>query len=193
MSGTIFCISFLIGAALCLRTNVLILYDAIVALTVGLWASNLAHHNSFGETLLINLSLAIALQLGYLFSIVLQAIDGDGIKRLCTPEAERRVRFPELKVDSLVRDGHLRADEYRCVERRMTPRHQAPKAGVILLERQSPVGCVVQDFSPTGVGLLLPSAGILPAEFDLTFDHGARRCITVWRQLDRVGLKFKST
>jgi hypothetical protein len=193
MSGTIFCISFLIGAALCLRANVLILYDAIAALTVGLWASNLAHHSSFGETLLINLSLVIALQLGYFFSIVLQAVGCDGTKGLRPPEAARWVHLPGLKVYSLVRDGRLRADEYRCVERRMTPRRQDLKAGVILLERHSPVGCVVQDLSPTGVGLLLPNAGILPAEFDLTFDHAARRCITVWRQHDRVGLKFKST
>jgi hypothetical protein len=74
MSCTIVGIAFLIGVVLCLRLNVLILYVAMAALTVGLWVSNLAHHNSFGETLLINISSVIALQMGYLFSIVLQAV-----------------------------------------------------------------------------------------------------------------------
>jgi hypothetical protein len=67
-------IAFLIGAALCLRLNVLILYVAMAVLTVALWVSNFAHHNSFVETLLIDISLVVALQVGYLFSIVLQAV-----------------------------------------------------------------------------------------------------------------------
>jgi hypothetical protein len=74
----------------------------------------------------------------------------------------------------------------------MTPRRQSPKAGVILLERAFRVECMVRDFSPAGVGLLLPDAIILPDEFYLTFDHAVRRCITVWRRLDRMGVKFKS-
>jgi hypothetical protein len=74
LSGTTIGIAFLIGAVLCLRFNVLTLCFAMAALTVWLWVSNLAHHNSFGETLVINVSLIAALQLGYLFSIVLQAV-----------------------------------------------------------------------------------------------------------------------
>jgi PilZ domain len=80
---------------------------------------------------------------------------------------------------------------YRDVERRKTPRHQRPRAGVILLERVSIVECTARDFSPAGVGLLLPNAVTLPEEFDLTFDDATRHCVTVWRRADRVGLKFK--
>jgi hypothetical protein len=99
------------------------------------------------------------------------------IKQLCVLEAERWLRLNEMSSS---------AADYRGAERRMTPRHQRPKAGVILLERAFRVECTVRDFSPAGVGLLLP------ATIDLTFDHAVRRCITVWRRLDRMGVKFKS-
>jgi hypothetical protein len=81
---------------------------------------------------------------------------------------------------------------YQGTERRMTPRHQSARAGLILLEGEPSVECTVRDFSPAGAGLLLPDAVALPKEFDLTFDQTIRHCVTVWRQLDRMGLKFKS-
>jgi hypothetical protein len=112
------------------------------------------------------------------------------IKRLYTLEAQRWLRLAELKVASLIRDG--RAPEYRGVERRVTPRRQSPKEEVILLERAFRVECMVRDFSPAGVGLLLPDATILPDDFYLIFDYAVCRCIAVWRQLDRMGVKFKS-
>jgi hypothetical protein len=65
--------------------------------------------------------------------------------------------------------------------------------GAILLERDSLVDCTVRDFSPAGVGLLLPDTVFLPAEFDLTFRDAIQPCITVWRHTERMGLKFKST
>ncbi len=64
---------------------------------------------------------------------------------------------------------------------------------MILLEPDTLIECAVCDFSPAGIGLSLPETVILPAEFDLTFDHAARRCVTVWRQRDRMGVKLKST
>jgi hypothetical protein len=81
---------------------------------------------------------------------------------------------------------------YRGVERRLAPRRKGPKAGVILLEQDALIECTVRDSSPAGVGLLLPDVVHLPAEFDLTFSHANHRCITVWRHLGRMGLKFKS-
>jgi hypothetical protein len=78
------------------------------------------------------------------------------------------------------------------VERRLVPRHQGPRAGVILLEQDALIECTVRDFSSAGVGLLLPDVVHLPAEFDVTFSRANHHCITVWRQLDRMGLKFKS-
>jgi hypothetical protein len=74
----------------------------------------------------------------------------------------------------------------------MTPRHQSPRAGVILLERDALIECTVRDFSPAGAGLLLPEDVTLPKEFGLTFDHTTRHCVTMWRKRDRLGLKFKS-
>jgi hypothetical protein len=112
------------------------------------------------------------------------------IKRLYTLEAQRWLHLAELKADHFIRDSA--AAEYRGVERRMTARHLGPLAGVILLELDSLVGCTVRDFSPAGVGLSLPVAIILPPEFDLTFNHATHHCIAVWRQPERMGLKFKS-
>jgi hypothetical protein len=112
------------------------------------------------------------------------------IKRLYALEAERWLRLTELKVDSPVR--HDGAAEYRVVERRMTPRHQGPRAGVILLERAFRAECMIRDVSPAGVGLLVPDTIILPDDFYLTFDYVVRRCTTVWRHIDRIGVKFKS-
>jgi hypothetical protein len=111
------------------------------------------------------------------------------VKRLYALEAERWLRLAELKKNSVSRDDPT---EFRRLERRTTSRHQNPKAGVILLERAFRVECIIRDFSPAGVGLLLPKAVILPADFYLTFDYAVRRCITVWRRLDRIGVKFKS-
>jgi hypothetical protein len=113
------------------------------------------------------------------------------IKRLYTLEAQRWLHLAELKTNHVIRDGA--AAEYRGVERRITPRHLGPLAGVILLEQESLVGCTVRDFSPAGVGLLVPVAIVLPPEFDLTFNHATQHCITVWRQPERTGLKFEST
>jgi hypothetical protein len=113
------------------------------------------------------------------------------IKRLYTLEAQRWLHLAELKTDHAIRDGAVA--EYRGVERRMLPRHLGPLAGVILLEQESLVGCTVRDFSPAGVGLLVPVAIVLPPEFDLTFNHATQHCIAVWRQPERTGLKFKST
>jgi hypothetical protein len=81
---------------------------------------------------------------------------------------------------------------YQGVERRLSPRHHGPKPAVILVERDALFECTVRDFSPAGAGLLTPDAAILPAAFDLRFDHVTRHCTAVWRQLDRMGLKFKS-
>ena len=41
--------------------------------------------------------------------------------------------------------------------------------------------------------LLLPIAIVLPAEFELTFSRSHHCCITVWRQPERIGLKFKTS
>jgi hypothetical protein len=108
-------------------------------------------------------------------------------KRQYVLEAERWLDLAERQAD------HLMRTEYRGVERRINPRHLARIPAAIVLERGSIVDCTVRDFSPAGVGLILPDTISLPAEFDLTFRHATSHCITVWRHTERMGLKFKST
>jgi hypothetical protein len=112
------------------------------------------------------------------------------IKRLYTLEAQRWLHLAELKTDHVIRDGA--ATGYRGVERRMTARRPGPLAGVILLDQDSLIGCTIRDFSPAGVGLAVPDTISVPAEFDLTFNHATHHCVTVWRQSERMGLRFKS-
>jgi hypothetical protein len=81
---------------------------------------------------------------------------------------------------------------YQGVERRLIPRHKGPKPAVILLESDALFECTLLDFSPAGAGLFVSDAAILPAAFDLRFDQVTRHCTVVWRQLHRMGLKFRS-
>jgi DNA-binding NarL/FixJ family response regulator len=81
---------------------------------------------------------------------------------------------------------------YHRVERRMTPRHRSTAAGVVVLEGGFHVECIVRDFSTAGAGLSLPEAIVLGDEFDLNWNHAKRHCISVWRHLDRMGVKFGS-
>jgi hypothetical protein len=80
---------------------------------------------------------------------------------------------------------------YQGVERRRSTRHHSPRAGVILLEQDSITACTVRDFSPVGAGLLMPEYIDIPHEFYLTFGHVTHHSVTVWRQRDRMGVKFK--
>jgi hypothetical protein len=81
---------------------------------------------------------------------------------------------------------------YPGAERRMTPRHRSLKAGMIAFEQDFLVKCRIWDLSPSGVGLFVTTAVELPPEFDLTFDYATRHCVTVWREFNRIGLKYKS-
>jgi hypothetical protein len=78
-------------------------------------------------------------------------------------------------------------------ERRTVPRHKLLKAGKIILgKRASIIDCTVRNFSSTGAAIWLPDAPVLPPKFDLLFDNAIRHCIVVWRQADRMGVKFRS-
>jgi hypothetical protein len=82
---------------------------------------------------------------------------------------------------------------YQGVERRFTSRHRSLKTGVIALDQGPSSHAGYGTSRLPGVGLFLPDDDNLPAEFDLTFDYATRHCVTVWRQLNRIGLKYKST
>jgi hypothetical protein len=112
------------------------------------------------------------------------------IKRLYVLAAKQWLGLAQP--EAYVLDDHHWDTNYRGVERRMAARHQGPKKGLILLGPDVFVACTVRDFSAAGVGLFLPNAIVLPAEFDLTFDHAKHHCITVWRRPRRIGLEFRS-
>jgi hypothetical protein len=38
----------------------------------------------------------------------------------------------------------------------------------------------------------VPAGGSVPAEFELIFDYATRHYVTVWRALNRIGLKYRS-
>jgi hypothetical protein len=80
---------------------------------------------------------------------------------------------------------------HQGAERRRNARQRIATEAVIWRSRYSVVPCVVRDVSPAGAGLVM-SGGVhrLPQEFDLTLECVTYRCITVWRHLGRVGLKF---
>jgi hypothetical protein len=82
---------------------------------------------------------------------------------------------------------------HQGAERRMNRRDRIATEAIIWRGRYFIVPCVVRDLSPAGAGLVL-SDGVhpLPSEFDLTVDRATHRCISVWRQSNRIGLKFKS-
>jgi PilZ domain-containing protein len=83
---------------------------------------------------------------------------------------------------------------YPGIERRAALRCLGPRSGTILLKADSIIECTVCDFSLGGVCIELPAAiSILSREFDLTFGQFTRRCETVWRKVDRMGLKVRST
>jgi hypothetical protein len=91
---------------------------------------------------------------------------------------------------------------YRGVERRATERHLALKSGVIVLEQEY-LRCMMWDFSPAGVGLFVLDfhkvppvfdliIGDLTAEFDPNFERAARRCVSEWREFNRIGASYKT-
>jgi hypothetical protein len=99
-------------------------------------------------------------------------------------EAERWLQLAERQAEHLVRT------EYRGVERRATPRHLARIPVEISLKRDTFVDCTVRDFSPAGIGSLVPDTISLPAEFELTFRQVTQHWIAVWRHTGRMGMRL---
>jgi hypothetical protein len=62
---------------------------------------------------------------------------------------------------------------------------------IILHKRASVIDCTVRILSFTGAGISLPNAADLPPKFELQFDNAIQHCIVVWRQADRMGVKFR--
>jgi hypothetical protein len=78
-------------------------------------------------------------------------------------------------------------------ERRIVPRHKVMKAGKIVVgKRASVIDCTVRNLSSTGAAIELSDAASVPPKFALCFDNAIRHCTVVWRQADRLGVKFRS-
>jgi hypothetical protein len=83
---------------------------------------------------------------------------------------------------------------YLGSERRANSRDQVSKQAVIWRDGYSVVLCTVRDVSPAGAGLILPdNLSSLPANFALTFDSVTRRCVAVWQDAARMGVRFEPT
>jgi hypothetical protein len=79
------------------------------------------------------------------------------------------------------------------IERRVIPRHHTSKVSRIILRRGRPdTVCMVRNISPAGGLLFVGNGYIFPEEFDLQMDGYSRRCVAIWRRLDRIGVKFRS-
>jgi hypothetical protein len=90
-------------------------------------------------------------------------------------------------------NGATMSGMVHVTERRLVPRHQTSKFGKIIGHQARPnTVCMIRNISPAGGLLLVGDALGLPEEFDLQVDGYSRRCVTRWRRLDRVGVKFKS-
>jgi hypothetical protein len=77
-------------------------------------------------------------------------------------------------------------------EQRLVPRHRTSVIGRIILHQLRPdILCMVRNISPAGGLLFVANAYGLPEQFDLQVDSYNRRCLARWRQLDRIGVKFK--
>ena len=76
-------------------------------------------------------------------------------------------------------------------EKRTNERRRALKGGKIVLNNGvSVIDCTVRNVSKTGALIGVPTAALVPGEFELRWDGNRQRCVAVWRAPDRIGVKF---
>ena len=77
-------------------------------------------------------------------------------------------------------------------ERRTKDRQRVLKAGRIVFNGGASVlDCTVRNVSGTGACLVVVNALTIPAEFELQFDGDRQPSEVVWRQANRVGVRFR--
>ena len=120
-------------------------------------------------------------------------LPGDAVNSAMLRLIERRLAVGKQPQDCRGGATSELGSMHQGVERRRNARNRIATEAMIWRGRYSVVPCVVRDLSPAGAGLVLSDRiRSLPPEFDLTVDHVTHRCIAVWRQRNRMGLKFKS-
>jgi hypothetical protein len=78
-------------------------------------------------------------------------------------------------------------------EKRDSERRRALRAGKIVLNKGgSVIDCTVRNISKTGAQIGVLSVVTMPEEFELRWDGNVQRCKVVWRNPDRIGVKFIS-
>jgi hypothetical protein len=75
-------------------------------------------------------------------------------------------------------------------ERRRSPRRPIHQAATILFDHRHVRRCTIRDVSEGGAGLELASMLDVPDTFDLIWDQNARTCQVVWREGNRLGVRF---
>jgi hypothetical protein len=84
-------------------------------------------------------------------------------------------------------------DRGRNQERRALKRTTVRRNAKIIVPRRSPViHCTVQNITGAGACLKLANTFGVPANFELTFEHGRTRrpCRVIWRTHDQLGVSF---
>ena len=78
------------------------------------------------------------------------------------------------------------------IEKRATQRHRVFKGATITFESRG-VACTVRNLSGGGAAIDLDGRVLLPPSFTLAIssDQFARKCRTVWRNDNRLGLAFE--
>jgi len=92
-----------------------------------------------------------------------------------------------------VRDSiNIETGETRMSERRTRERQRVLKGGKIVFNNGASVlDCTVRNVSGTGACLMVVNALAVPAEFDLRLEADQQPCEVIWRQANRVGIRFR--
>lgn len=77
-------------------------------------------------------------------------------------------------------------------EKRKLARQRSFKGGRINFSHRPGVDCIIRNLTSEGACVEVPGAPILEDTFDLVIlpEYLNRRCQVVWREGDRIGVKF---
>jgi hypothetical protein len=98
----------------------------------------------------------------------------------------------ERSADTWTADCEGSKSETRMSERRTRERQRVLKGGKIVFNNGASVlDCTVRNVSGTGACLMVVNALAVPAEFDLQLGADQQPCEVIWRQTNRVGIRFR--
>lgn len=78
-------------------------------------------------------------------------------------------------------------------EKRALFRGRTLKGGFIVLSERAPrLECTVRNYSKAGAALRVSTTFGVPARFDVVIDGITRRCRSLWRTDNKIGVVFES-